>query len=182
MKRMAQVAVLLSLVEQLDENHSWCGETHIQKATYLLKEMFGAELEYEFILYKHGPYSFDLSDELGRLRADGFVKVIPHDPYGPNILPGNNWQNLKTKFPKTINKYQKATTFLGSWLGSKRVSDLEKLATAFYVTKEDHVDPSVESRAERITDLKPHISYSEAEAALNEVDAKRNKSKSMLAA
>jgi hypothetical protein len=34
MKRLKQAAILISLINKLDEKDSWCGETNIQKATY----------------------------------------------------------------------------------------------------------------------------------------------------
>ena len=64
MTRLQRVAVLTKLTEKLHESGSWCGETHLQKAAYFLQELFNVLLVYEFILYKHGPFSFALRDEL----------------------------------------------------------------------------------------------------------------------
>ena len=69
MERLQRAAVLLSLIEQLKDRGSWCGDTHIQKTTYFLQELLKVPLGFEFILYKHGPYSFDLEDEITALRA-----------------------------------------------------------------------------------------------------------------
>jgi hypothetical protein len=44
MNRTQHQAVLLSLIQQLRENGSWCGETHIQKSAYFLQEMLGVPL------------------------------------------------------------------------------------------------------------------------------------------
>lgn len=180
MKRMARVAVLLSLVEELKKNGSWCGETHIQKTTYFLQRMLEDDLGHDFILYKHGPYSFDLSEELGRLRADNLVKVVPQKPYGPRMLPGRAWTDLKETFPKTINRYAKKVSFLGHWLGNKGVAELEKLATALYVTKELNIEGG--QRAEKIHELKPHVSLEEARAALNELDMQMDTVRELVAA
>lgn len=170
MNRTAKITVLLSLIENLEENGSWCGETHIQKSCYFLQEMLGAELEYNFILYKHGPYSFDLSDELGALRADSLLKVVPQHPYGPRLLPTENWENLKSNFPKTLKKHKEQINFLAQWLKNKGVSDLEKLATAYYVTQHNK-NASQKDRAEEICSYKPHISCEEALNAVSEVEA-----------
>jgi len=70
MNRLKRDVVILSLIENLKKKGSWCGETHIQKATYFLQELFDFPLGFEFILYKHGPFSFDLSDKLTAMRAD----------------------------------------------------------------------------------------------------------------
>jgi hypothetical protein len=168
MKRMARIAVLISLVEELRNNDNWCGETHIQKATYFLQRMLGVDLGHEFILYKHGPYSFDLSEELGHLRADNLLEVMPQSPYGPRMLPGEAWADLKENFPKTIGLHAEKVAFLGEWLGNKGVAELEKLATALYVTMELHIEKG--RRAEKIHELKPHVSLEEAQAALEELD------------
>jgi hypothetical protein len=77
MNRLKRDAVILSLIENLKKKGSWCGETHILKATYFLQELFDLPLGFEFILYKHGPFSFDLSDEFTAMRADMLLKIQP---------------------------------------------------------------------------------------------------------
>jgi len=42
-----------------------------------LQDLMRVPLELEFILYKHGPFSFDLRSELTSLRADELVKLEP---------------------------------------------------------------------------------------------------------
>jgi len=61
--------VLLDLIDRLNRGGSWCGETHIQKSVYFLQELLGVPLDFNTIFYKHGPYSFDLADELVSLIA-----------------------------------------------------------------------------------------------------------------
>ena len=47
--------------------------------------------------------------------------------------------------------------------------DLERLATAMWMTREDP-DGSVQSRAEALTDVKPHISLKDATESVEEID------------
>ena len=68
MDRLQRASVLLALNEQLRAAGSWAGETHMQKATYFLQHLMGVPLAFDFILYKHGPFSFDLRDELTAMR------------------------------------------------------------------------------------------------------------------
>ena len=75
MKRLQQAAILVSLIEALEKKDSWCGETNVQKATYFLQELFGVPLGFKFILYKYGPYSFDLSEKLTYLCADSILDL-----------------------------------------------------------------------------------------------------------
>jgi len=76
MNRLAQEAVLVGLARRLHDRGSWGGETHLQKATYLMHELLGVPFDFRFILYKHGPFSFELRDELGSMRADRLLDVL----------------------------------------------------------------------------------------------------------
>ena len=71
MNRLQRAAVLLTLLEQLQARGSWCGETHVQKSVYFLQDLLQVPLGFEFVLYKHGPYSFDLNDEITAVQLHG---------------------------------------------------------------------------------------------------------------
>jgi len=162
--------VLLSFIECLKDKGSWCGETHIQKGTYFFQELMGVPLGFEFILYKHGPYSFDLKDELTSQMADALLALKPRPPYGPSILPGENSQNLLDRFPQTRQTFRRQAEFVASRLGSRDVSVLERLATALFVTRKELPGGSVAERASRIHQLKPHVPLDLAHDAVVEVD------------
>ena len=183
MERNKKAVVLLALVQGLKDNSSWCGETHIQKATYFLQEMMQVPLGFDFILYKHGPFSFDLTDEITAMRADNLLKLKPQPyPYGPSILPGEASKLLMKRFPKTLKKYAFHTNLVSEKLGDKKVSELERLATALYVTLENETEGDPHSRAKRIHELKPHVSIDEALEATQAVDEFAEDSRKMLAA
>ncbi|VVB84456.1 Uncharacterised protein [uncultured archaeon] len=171
MKRLQRDAVILSMVENLRAKGSWCGETHIQKAIYFVQELFNVPLEFEFVLYKHGPYSFDLCDELTAMRAYVLLRLqLQPDPYGPSFIPGKGSKLLRKLYPKTLKKYDPMVKFVADKFGEKGVAELERLATALYVTREINTDNSVESRAQCIHKLKPHVSLDEARDAVKVVD------------
>jgi uncharacterized protein YwgA len=169
MERLQRSAVMLSLIEKLKANGSWCGETHIQKATYFLKELLGVPLNYEFTLYKHGPYSFDLTDEITAMRADSLLKLQPMYPYGPSYTLGESSALIKERFPKTTIKYQEQIEFVAQKLGPNNVASLERLATALYVTLNEEMC-EMDDRADCITDIKPHIPIEDAREAVTTVD------------
>ena len=70
MESIKRQVILLSLIESMKDNGSWCGETHIQKSMYFLQTMFLVPTDFEYILYKHGPFSFELRDSLGDMRGN----------------------------------------------------------------------------------------------------------------
>ena len=181
MKRLQKVAVLLSVIGALDKEGSWCGETHIQKAVYFLQTMFKVPLGFEFVLYKHGPYSFALTDELMRMRADRLLEWVPKRPYGASFRLNDQSNIIIEKFTKTVGRYQEKVNILAKETGDKRVRELEKLATAQYVTLEGTFGTDAHARAKRLHNLKPHIPENEALEAIEALDSMAQKVESLLA-
>ena len=75
MDRLQRTALIFELTKKMRERGSWCGETHLQKATFWAEECFSLPLGFDFILYKHGPFSFDLRDELTSMRCRALVRA-----------------------------------------------------------------------------------------------------------
>jgi hypothetical protein len=170
MNRLETASILLSLTERLKEHGSWAGETHVQKAAYILTKVLGVPMDFEFILYKHGPFSFDLRNELSALRAEGFMSwEIRGLRYGPSLKAGELGDALKTQVANAPRLYQNQIDFVAGKLGGKDVKALERFATAVFVTLEGQARPA--DRATRIHELKPHVSVPEADAAVQEADA-----------
>ncbi len=169
MDRLRRAALTTRLIERMRDNGSWCGETHVQKATFFAQRIGGVSMGYDFILYKHGPFCFDLRDDLAALRADGMVELEVHWPYGPQIVPTSQSEYIRGKFSKTLKKYEGGIAFIAGALGGKGVVDLERLGTALYVSDELEGYASIDEKAERMTKLKPHISRADALAAVHEV-------------
>jgi uncharacterized protein YwgA len=160
--------LVLDFVRRLKAAGSWCGETHIQKSTYFLQEFMAVPLGFNFIFYKHGPFSFDLNDQLTALLGNGLVELRSHEPYGPHLHASASAERYLGLFPRTIGDYQSAMEFVVSNLASKNVADLEKLSTALYVRLELPDEDDI-VRARRINQLKPHVSIQEGLSALREV-------------
>jgi len=170
MKRLPRAAVLVSVIDAMKEQGSWCGETHIQKAVYFLQKMAGVPTEFEFVLYKYGPYSFDLTDELTGLRADSILTLEVPDPgYGPRYEPGRLADLIRQSYPKTIARYKPQVEWVANRLGSRGVAELERLSTALYVRLQSP-EAGAQQRAEQLVKLKPHIRPDDAKEAIGEVD------------
>jgi hypothetical protein len=170
MKQSRRVALLILLNRKMRERGSWCGETHIQKAAFFLQEMLGVDLGYEFVLYKHGPFSFELRDELVSMQADQLLELVPRaQGYGPTYSPTEFSEEFLERFPQTISRHLEEVEFVAGELGDKGVVELEKLATAFFITKRGPAR-DVERRSQRLIELKPHISLADARRATDQVD------------
>ena len=170
MNRLESASILLSLTEGLAEHGSWAGETHVQKGVYVLTKVLQVPLAFDFILYKHGPFSFELRNELSALRAEGFMAWEVKDlRYGPSLKAGVLGDALKKQFSRAPTTYKNQIEFVAKKLGGKDVKALERFATAVLVTL-DGATP-LEERAAKIHELKSHVSITEAELAVREADA-----------
>jgi hypothetical protein len=172
--QLAQEAVLARLARRLYEEGSWSGETHIQKTTYLARELAGVPLDFEFILYKHGPFSFELRDELASMRVDRLLERVAQGPkYGPRLLVTDRGRGLEDRLSRVVERYATSVDWVAQRVGGKGVLELERLATAQWVTGEMGEDASVEDRARRLTELKPHVHSDVAINAIEDVDRLR---------
>ncbi len=167
MENLDQYSLVLELATSLKKNGSWAGETHIQKAGYFIESLLNVPLGVDFILYKHGPFSFELREVLTDMEAQGFINWKPMPPYGPSIESGELGGALRAGFGRLVKEYRHQIDFVAQQLGSKNVAELERIATALYVTKEGY---SGSSRVGRIRELKPHVLVSQAEQAVKDFD------------
>ena len=180
MTRAKKTALVAALNDRLRAHGSWCGQTHMQKATYFLQEMLGVKMNFDFMLYTHGPFSFELRDTLSEMLADCLLVMQQQPyPYGPSlVVPSEQRETLQRRFPRTLERYSNRLDFVGSELGGKQVSELERLATALYVIREN--SSSLESeRAHALTLLKPHVSFNESTEAVRVVDEMDARAKSL---
>ncbi|MGH2902807.1 MAG: hypothetical protein ACRDK7_04380 [Solirubrobacteraceae bacterium] len=170
MNQLAQKAVLAGLAKRLVDRGSWGGETHLQKAAYLLSQLCDVDFDFDFILYKHGPFSFELRDELSCMRTEGLMESFAPSPrYGPRLLVTGRGDELEKRFEKTMERYGESLDWIADTLGDRGVMDLERLATAMWMTREKPGAP-VRSRAEALTVVKPHISLEDATESVEEID------------
>jgi hypothetical protein len=163
-----QSALILDLAVQLRNHGSWAGETHVQKGAYLLQNLLGVPSGFEFVLYKHGPFSFDLRESLSQMEAERFIELREQPyPYGPTIVEGKAASRLRAS-TDVAQRYGQPLAFLAGQLGSAKVADLERIATALYVTLDHGISPS--ERVGRLVALKPHIPVVEATAAFGRLE------------
>jgi len=171
MNQLAQQALIVRLARSLREHGSWAGETHVQKASYLLRELGEVPFDFDFILYKHGPFSFELRDELSDMQADRYlVRETQTPPYGPRFTVTSHGEELETRFARTMGRYGDQIDRIAMHLGARGVASLERLATGLWVTTHDGEGASAEDRAAQLQNIKRHVAYDDAVSAINEID------------
>jgi hypothetical protein len=176
METLERYAILISLLKKMKECESWCGGTHIQKSVYFLQQMLGVPTGFDYILYKHGPFSFELRDELTAMRGKLILKLDSKPyPYGPSYAPGAIAEAVERRLPKTIEEYFLQVNFVANNLSIMDVADLERFATALYIQSEEMGEARIEDCAARIHELKPHISVESAIEALKTIEMLKEK-------
>lgn len=151
------------------EKGSWTGETHLQKAAYLLSELRDVDFDFDFILYKHGPFSFELRDELAEMQSEGLIHSFVQNPnYGPRLLPTKGGKNLEETLAASAKRYEDSLEWIAETLGGHDVMELERLATSMWMTRKQ--GGNVRERAEAVVEVKPHISIEAAMLSVEEID------------
>ena len=170
MRQRERRALVCRLVKAMREQGSWTGETHIQKCLYFLQNLMKVPAGYDFILYKHGPYSFDLQREMAVMGARFQLDVEPRYPYGPSVILGPRGE-LDLGL---VSQYDAAVEFVARELSTEVVRSLERLSMTFLIQTEH---PGMEDGkvARRINEIKPHISVPDASEAVEEIGKLREK-------
>lgn len=156
-------ALILEVINGLKTAGSWTGKTHVQKTMFLVSEATPIQVPFEFVLYKHGPYSFDIENELEQMKSYDAVVVQPISGYGVELKPSENAALVGQIAPLSASE-KESVNEICRFVGSKGVVELERLATAVWIRNHDHITDHHEV-ARRINALKPHIKIPEAEAA-----------------
>jgi uncharacterized protein YwgA len=164
---LKEAAVLARVVERVNQKKSFCGETLLQKSAYFLKELRQVPLSTQFRIYYYGPFSFELRDRLTWMEAMDIVRTNPHE-WGATYTVGNRYRQIEQRFPKTLNKYEDDIGWVVDHLAPLTVKQLEPLATALFLKREKQ-EASNDVLAERLHQIKPHVSVDEAHAALKKV-------------
>lgn len=161
-------AILMEMLRRLRSAGSWGGETHLQKATYLLQDGLGVDVGHDFVLYKHGPFSFSLRDELQRLAGDS---LIGHDlnpaPYGPSLKVTEIGDAFLSRNRDVVDSCEDRIDHIVSVVGPSGVMRLERLATAVMLVRKEP-KASDGYLVERLREIKPHIDVDRAWEAIKD--------------
>lgn len=165
---MKDSAILGRIVEQVEARQLFCGETLLQKSAYFLKEMFGAPISAPFRIYYYGPFSFDLRDTLGTMEALEIVQTAPHE-WGATYRVGKRFRQVEQQYSRTLLSLEPQIDWIVRELAPLGVKELEPLATALFLRREN-ADASVAELAERLHQIKPHVSVDAARVAIGKVE------------
>jgi|ERR1700694_2489093 len=170
MNRAERAGLVVELVDRMRKHGGWSGATHLQKCLFFLQEALDVPLGYDFMLYKHGPFSFNLRDELTTFQFAGVLELRANQiPYGPSFVATERGNEIRSRVP-TAKEYEPQVKFVADHFGRLGVTALERLSTALLLSKE-FPKASRAELAERVHELKPHISIERAVQAIDQLKA-----------
>jgi len=165
-----EMILIGGVVKTLRDRHSWSGETHIQKSAYIAKQIKHVPFESEFVLYKHGPYSFDMNKSLSHMRGRGLLTMTPNPGFGSTYdINEPLWAALNKAANNVFAQFEERIVFVCGILANKNVAALERIATAIFL-KAEHPDKDTEFLASELISIKPHISLENARQAFIEAE------------
>lgn len=173
MNDLQRSAVVATLVKEYRSRDAFCGETTVQKSVFFLQELLKVPLAFDFQLYIYGPFSFELQRHVSSMMADDMIAVRPLE-YGSTFEPGEQAGYLEKHSADTIAAHRDAVDFVVNHLAGRGVKQLERVATALYFTVATD-DVTMDGRAAKICEVKPHITADEARKAVEEVDSWRKR-------
>lgn len=139
MDRLKQAALITKLLDHLREKGYGHTEAHIQIFVFFAQELMGIPFGFDFILYKGGPFSFDLRDELTSSVADGLIRFVPNPVYRPSFIPTELAKKLQNNYS---NLFEDKIAYITDKFGPKGIADLKRLATALFIAKREGADKS----------------------------------------
>ena len=168
MDRVQQAALLTQFIHLWHHHGHRCGEAFLQKGVYLVQEWAAVPLGYDFLLYKHAPFSKGLQYELTALRADGLVRLdLQEGLVQVALTPQASY--LQSRYPAMLAQHRQAMDTLAARLKGTTLFELECMSTAWYLKNRAGV--SWDGLAEYLVSKKPHIALAEAYQAVKVIKA-----------
>jgi len=155
------------IAKRLGGEHN-LGKTKLQKLVYLLRELKGVRVGYDFRFYNYGPYSDSLSGDLGYLQSLEAVKVS-YDPFMNmyDIVAGEKAEVLEEKASDFLRDNQADLDEVIERFGRRQAKDLELISTIVFVVKS-----GIRQEGEliaKVEELKPKFDRAEIRDALEEL-------------
>jgi len=149
---LKKFAIIASLVKEI--NGRWTlGRTAIQKYLYLLQEVYGFDIGYEFKFYTYGPFSSEILANIDILAQIGAVKVdsvvYSSGAHGYKVTPDNLIDTIIENEPNYKDN-DKLKDIISKFISSS-AEDLELDATIVWVDRD--LSSKAESSFKQIEDL-----------------------------
>lgn len=154
------------------------GKTALEKLIYLIQEIGGVDLGYEYRLYTYGPFCAEVLDDLDFTEHIGGVSVnyVESGKGGYNIIPADKSKELIERSNDFLEKCRASIDSIINGFGGLYAKDLELITTIIYMDRNAALSYqllSVERLAQLVYDIKPHFLLSTIQEKVAELIEKR---------
>lgn len=139
------------------------GKTAVMKVIFMLQQVKGLNLKYDYTIYTYGPYCSDVTEDVDELISQGLV-ISTMYPYQNYIGYTLNLSDTADEHIATLNEHDaKSIEEVLSFVHGKTAKDLELYSTIIYV---DHLysknswSKGAQSIVKKVKEIKPHFDNS----------------------
>jgi uncharacterized protein len=171
-----RLAALVTLVES--SPGQVLGRTAIVKLPYLLQELQGLPLGYDFRLYTYGPFVSDVLNDLASAESLGAltVKTVLYPVgYGYEIRSGPAAESIKGKAADWLREHHRQLESVAREFGGLSASELELASTIVYADREfaSRSEPvAPDTLVRKVREVKPRFTEAAVQTKVRELQAK----------
>lgn len=170
-------ALIAELAQRLQTQPSQFGKTSLQKMIYLLQELKGVPIGYQFCLYTHGPFAAQILGDLDLVEALGAVKVqyVISGFGGYQISPGNECESIRCKASEFLKENKETIDEVVNQFGKYSAKELELRSTIVYLdrdVKRSNKNLNRDSFIRLVKKIKPRFNEGTIAKALDELENK----------
>jgi hypothetical protein len=164
--------LIAELAARLEGKSPRFSKTVLEKMVYLLQELHGVPVGYDFSFYTYGPFSSGLLSDLDYVESFGGVSVA-YSGFGVYVIaPGPKNESLKRKANEFLSKADRVLTSVVEEFGQLSAKDLDLRATIIFVDRDVRKMDRVFTKdgiVQLIREIKPHFSEQAVRDALAEL-------------
>ena len=136
------------------------GKTAVMKVLFILQQVKGINLGYDFSIYTYGPYCSDITEDVDGLISRNLItsSMYPYQNYiGYKLNVTDIWKN---NIKQLQNQENEALSDVLNFVNGKSAKDLELYSTIIYVDSlysKNNWKKAATSIVKKIKELKPHF-------------------------
>lgn len=172
-ERWDQYGLIAYLAKKLKDVSPQFGKTVLQKLVYIMQELYGLPIDYDYCLYNYGPYCKELDNDLSYIALLDGVNV-DWNVIGYKISPSKKAEHYIEKAQDFLSKNNELIDLTIQNFGNMQAKDLELRSTIIFVYKQSSSSRENKNRQElikKVGEIKPHFSVQEIEKAYDELIA-----------
>ena len=160
-----RLAILSSFSQGLKEGG--IGKTAMMKFIYLLQEVYGVSLQYDFEIYTYGPYSSEVMGDIDFASHNEIISLEVYQyPSGRGYLlkPAKEAKKAVQTEHAFIEKNKESIDAIITHFGKRTAKDLELITTIIYLYKQclkNSWSTSISDLSSDVQEIKPHFGIDE---------------------